>query len=212
MPKANPSEWLAQRRRWESDPNVGISDVAAALGVDKGAVSRKARRDGWMRVTQPNIAETMAQTVATLAETPLEVLVDADVLDLSVACRVKVIQKHREDWRRHREIFTPEVVASSEAQAKRAKLAAEMLAIRQRGESISYGLTTWTGASTDAPIVDEVPPEEPTDFDRAMRHLLETGELPPWQRGSLPVEDVPSRAVEAPARAAEQEVEDAPYR
>mgnify|MGYP002619561445 CR=1 FL=1 len=50
-----PDEWAAARVAWEADPTLSFYALAARLGVDKAAVSRRAKREGWERPA--NLAE-----------------------------------------------------------------------------------------------------------------------------------------------------------
>lgn len=78
--------------------------------------------------------------------------------------------------------------------ARRAKAHAEAIALRQRGECIAFGMSTFSGQDTNAPladVADEIPPK--SVLDQALEHYLEHGELPPHMMSS-PQLPTPGRA------------------
>ena len=59
--------------------------------------------------------------------------------------RADVIERHRADWSEHRKLFTLQEIKDDFEQGKAAKISAEMLALRQKGERAAYGLDAVDG-------------------------------------------------------------------
>lgn len=182
--KVSPEQWREAQARWEADPEMQLLDVAKRLGVSAPSVTQYAQRHGWSKLLPPVSREHMAQAAADVLShisnrTELVEQVST-VLDLSVATRVQVLNQHRQDWAEHRRLFPSEALASDPSASRRCKLSAESIAIRQRGEAIAFGLTTFNGADTAAPLVELVEAETPkADWERLLESYVTTGKAPP---------------------------------
>jgi hypothetical protein len=184
MPQSTPAQWDAARLEWECDPTMTLTDVAAKLGVALPTVSVRAARDGWMKLSQRATERDMQHQVADVLGqiSRRDELLDqvGAALDLSVNTRVLVINKHRSELTRWRQLFPLESMASDPVCARRGKLAAEALSIVQRSECIAFGLITYTGQATDAPLVDEVTEEDKplSPWQKLMESYRLTGRAP----------------------------------
>jgi hypothetical protein len=141
MPRASRAAWKAARERWERDETVTHEQLAAELGVHRVSVTQKAGRDGWRRSAVP---ETLAQVVATIAETPLPVLMETDILSLSIVERVRVLNVQRDVMKQWREKFTVEAMAADDKVARRAQAVAQALAAAAQCENDAWGLQGWS--------------------------------------------------------------------
>ncbi|MEJ8855630.1 hypothetical protein WKW79_13675 [Variovorax robiniae] len=200
-------QWQQARQQWERDDGMSLADVADMLGVSRPAVTQHAAKHNWRRASTPVAREELAQAVVdTIAHVAgrTELLDAADAaLDLTVATRVAVVRQHREDWRQHRDLYPPEVLAGNAVASARAKRHAETLVLRQRGESVAFGLVEFTGRSTDAPLVEAVdinnPPDDPhatyiaglLERLEAHGHVSEAPQLPGVADTSPKIENAP---------------------
>jgi len=182
--KISLEQWREAQARWEADPNLSLLEIAKRLGVSAPSVTVYAQRHGWAKLvpSTPTHEELVQATVDVLGHiSQRDELLDAasTALDLSVATRVGVINRQRNDWAEHRRLFPHEALAGDPTAARRAKLAAEAIAIRQRGEAVAFGLSTFSGRDTDAPLVEEVPIDQPsTPWRELMEAYRLTGKAP----------------------------------
>lgn len=185
MPRNTKEAWSAARLEWECDPEMTLTQVAEKLNVKLGTVSERATRDGWLKLSHQAQERDMAHQVADVLGqiSGRDELLDTvgASLDMSIATRVKVINRHRIELGRWRSLFPLEAMASDPVCAKRAKLAAEALGTVQRCEAQAYGLITFTGSDTGAPLVEDIPQDRPlTMLEEAMQSLAQTGTFPDW--------------------------------
>ena len=183
MSKISHEAWQAARLEWECSPALTLQAIATKLGVALPTVSIRAKKESWMKMLPEaqSVEQAAADVLGQLSGRQELVAAVGTALDLSVQTRVLVINRQRDDWLAHRRLFTTEAMASDPVCAKRAKLAAEALAIRQRGEAIAYGIVTMTGASTDAPLVEQVDEaKERPQWELLLESYATTGKAPDW--------------------------------
>jgi hypothetical protein len=163
--KVSKEAWRRARADWEATSERSLADVARDLGVAVPTVYARRTREGWKKLFEPQTVAAAAHLRVDAAERILErqnaefELVVAEKLDLSIDSRVKTINRARADWQEHRELFPLAQCKTNPGLAVKARVLAEMLATRQRGEFLAYGLIEFSGRATDAPIVDETPRE-----------------------------------------------------
>lgn len=156
LKRPSKAQWAEQRALWEADPTLTHGDVAEALGVSRAAATKQAK--GWVRIqslaeladnayreADRRAAEKVAEKVAATSEvappvTKAQAAPPIDTMALAVAVRASILEAHRGDWEQHRELFTLQAIADEFEQGKSAKISAEMLQIRQKGERDAYGL------------------------------------------------------------------------
>lgn len=177
------AQWEQARKLWEADADMSLADIAAQLGVSRPAVTQHAQRNNWRKVNRPIQREELAQAAADVLSSisgRTELMAEVStVLDLSIESRVRILNLHRGEWAKWREQFSVEAMASDPTCARRAKLAAESLAVAQRGEAIAFGMTTFSGQDTDAPVIEDVQAEAPkSKLDLALEYYLEHGTFP----------------------------------
>lgn len=144
MARLNADQWQDARQAWEADPTLTFESLAEKLGLSRQAVSKKAKGDGWTKVgSLRKVAERaqlkadgkVAQVAGATGKKDQEATFEA-----SVEIRADVIDRHRSDWAEHRKLFTLSEIKKEFEAGKQAKISAEMLAIRQKGERAAYGL------------------------------------------------------------------------
>jgi hypothetical protein len=142
--------WTAARLRWEADPTETFESIAKWMGeqgspVSRVAASKRAAKEAWARPTNLAQINEQAQLQADAKVSPKPSEVSDETLkktaeQAAVQVRAAVLELQREDWKLHRESFTLESVVGNFEKGKEAKISAEMLAIRHRGEREAYGM------------------------------------------------------------------------
>lgn len=135
--------WAEARTRWEADPKENFETIGQAMGVSRVAVSKRAAKEGWERVkTLRQIvqkaqlqADKVSAKVSEVSGAPLK-----SAAELAVDVRSDVLERHRADWAEHRKFFGLDEIKEDFDNGKKAKISAEMLLIRQKGERAAYGL------------------------------------------------------------------------
>lgn len=173
MARLTVDQWQEARRTWEADPTATFEAVADQYKVSRQAISKRANAEGWAKVGALRQVVERAQfkadrKVAQVAAQPSEVA-DATAkrdeqatIEESVEIRADVIDRHRADWAEHRKFFKLEDLGKDFEAGKKAKISAEMLMIRQKGERAAYGLE-----DNSAP-----PPTSAADVIRELAELL----------------------------------------
>lgn len=149
--------WEQARRQWETDPTETFESVAKVVGVSRVAVSKKANNpaDPWARpqsmkaivdraqrrADAREVAAKVSDAAAKVAAETRKESVTEDAIDL----RSDVLGRHRTDWSEHRELFPTAAIKADFELGKSAKISAEMLTLRQKGERAAYGLDETAG-------------------------------------------------------------------
>lgn len=152
MARLTADQWKQARQRWEADPALTFEALADKLTVSRQAISKKAKADGWAKVASlrdvvekaqfradTKVANKVAAQVAQVAGATAKSDATA-TYDESVDIRADVIDRHRVDWAEHRREFAIAEIKTNFENGKKAKISAEMLLIRQKGERAAYGL------------------------------------------------------------------------
>lgn len=180
MPRLTADAWARARIEWEADPRATYESVARGLGVSRVAVTKHALKHGWERVQSLASIAAAAQRKADAKVAPqlsggdkvaAEVAQEAAKrlsAEAAVDVRADVIDRHRSDWAEHRRLFTLGAIAADFELGKSAKISAEMLQIRQRGEQAAYGLDQYTPRDdrNGAPSPGDIPPGAEIDAYR----------------------------------------------
>lgn len=156
-------DWERARTLWEADPKLSMAGLARLINVSKEAVSKRAKAEGWVKVSENEAAAKVVrqkaevradQRTADLAETtppvgdgtapdehpdapqtPLQASVDT-----AVEARAKIIERHRREWDGARNRVYKALQGNDFDQAKLGKITAEALKIIQDGERKAWGL------------------------------------------------------------------------
>jgi hypothetical protein len=148
MARLTADQWKDARQRWEADPTATHESISEQFGVSRQAVSKKANAEGWAKVgalrqvaekaqlkADAKVAAQVAQVAGATGKNAQQATLEA-----SVEIRADVIDRHRSDWAEHRKLFSLADVKKDFESGKKAKISAEMLLIRQKGERAAYGL------------------------------------------------------------------------
>ncbi|ODU07978.1 MAG: hypothetical protein ABS84_14810 [Rubrivivax sp. SCN 71-131] len=156
MPRLSADQWVAARIRWEADPLLTFKELGKSLGVSHAAVGQRAKKEGWERDASLQDVARRAQYKADRREFDGKLSPKLSggstkkaARELAEDIRADLIERHRADWAEHRQHFRTADIAGDFNIGKSAKIASEMLAIRQKGERAAYGLDEQ--ASTQAP-------------------------------------------------------------
>ena len=130
-------QWGAVRA--EREVGATFASLAAKFGVSHQAIQKRAKKEVWGdgsdvgEAVRKKVAEKVANVVAGC--NPKK---KAEAIDAAASRAAAVVEMHRAEWAEHREAFGS--VAKDFDEGKHAKISAEMLTIRQRGERIAHGL------------------------------------------------------------------------
>ena len=149
MPKLSPEDW--EQIRAEREAGLSFGRLASRYGVDKAAIVRRAKAEGWGDGT--DVAElvrrkAMEQVTGTAITDPEK---KAAAIDLAAELAADVIRRHQAEAEQVRELFWRGLEASRAAETldekrlafetlKAAKISSETVLNLQRLERISYGL------------------------------------------------------------------------
>lgn len=162
--------WADARLKWESDPRENWESIARWIAtqgpaVTRVAVSKRADKEGWARPQNLRDIAQSAHLRADAREVAAKVSLEAAkvaaetraqaVAEVAIDVRADVLERHRQDWNRHRELFTLDAIHDQFEVGKSAKISAEMLTLRQRGERAAYGIEDAPQANPLESMTDE---------------------------------------------------------
>jgi len=154
MPRLSRDDW--EKIRAEREAGLSFGRLASRYGVDKAAIVRRAKAEGWGNGA--DVAELVRRKACarlTGADTT-DHQKRAAAIDLAAELAADVIRRHQAEAEQVRELFWRGLEASRAAETldekrlafetlKAAKISSETLANLQRMERISYGLDDATG-------------------------------------------------------------------
>ena len=145
MPRLTDEEWATARTRWEADPILSLRELAQQLGVTHGAVNKAAKRFEWVKVASDAamLRDALLMADAVAAGVSIEEVKSSRgkaSTDAALCIRAAVIERHRADWEQHRTEYPLGGIAADFELGKSAKISAEMLTLRQKGERAAHGL------------------------------------------------------------------------
>jgi len=150
MPRLTKDQWAEARIKWEADPTMTFEDVAQSLGVSRPAVSKMADKVGWVKSGNLQSINRAAHIRADTSEVTGEVTGEVTLgaakkpltasTELSTDLRSRLIQQHRVEWRNHSKLYPLEEIKAVFEIGKSGKITSEMIAIRQKGERIAWGM------------------------------------------------------------------------
>lgn len=150
MPRLTQDQWGDARAMREA--GASLSEVAERIGVDRAAVSRRAKKEGWG--DGADIADAIRKKVTekvTGIVTPCNPKKRAEAIDAEADRRAAVIERHREEWPKVREMLETGREAHKNAEdveekrlafedLKAAKISSETIKFIQEGERKAWGL------------------------------------------------------------------------
>lgn len=153
MPRLTQDQWESVRA--EREAGASFDSLAVKYGVSKTAIIKRAKSVGWGDGS--DLAETIRRKVTekvTGIVTTGNPKKKAEAIDSAADRGAKIIARHQADWEAHHESFTVKAVEGNFDTGKRAKVCAEMLAIRQKAERSAYGLDD--REENNAPVITVV--------------------------------------------------------
>lgn len=138
MPRLTADQWGDARAMREA--GATLTDVAQRFGIDRAAVSRRAKAEGWGDGADLGDAIRRQVTAKTHGIVTLDPAKKAAAIAAAADRAALVVTRHRDDWETHHQTFGVQGIAGSFELGKSAKISAEMLAIRQKAERIAWGL------------------------------------------------------------------------
>ena len=130
-------DWETIRAEYEAGSSMGkLSDK---YGVDKAAISRRAKKEAWAQDVTGAVDRAVDAKVNGIVNT-----VDPEKKAAAIASaadeKVAVIIRHREEWETQRALVTTAIEKNDFDKAKLAKITAETIKIRQEGERKAWGI------------------------------------------------------------------------
>ena len=157
-PRPTKEAWQAARQRWEADPGETFESVSKTLDVSRVAVSKKAAAEGWERVQSLRKIVEKAHLQADKVSVKLSQVTSGPpktTVSAAIDIRADLLERHRADWSQHRGLFTLAGIKKDFDAGKKAKISAEMLTLRQKGERAAYGLDVAEPAKSDFDGMDD---------------------------------------------------------
>jgi hypothetical protein len=150
MPRLSKETWADIRAEREAGASFG--ELAAKYGVDKSAIYRRARAEGWIDDTDVSdvIRRKVNEKVNEISTTG-DPKKRAAAIDAAANRAAEIVRRHQEETnaarerlyaglKAHKAALTKEEKSLAFEDLKAAKIAAEALAIVQRLERINWGL------------------------------------------------------------------------
>lgn len=137
MARLTADQWETVRA--EREAGASFRDLASKHGVSHQAIVKRAKTEGWGdgqdvgETVRRKVAEKVAGVVA--SGNPKK---KAAAIDAAAAVGAAVLLRQQQDWQCHRELFG--AIPDGFEEGKHAKISAEMLAIRHKGERLAYRL------------------------------------------------------------------------
>lgn len=137
MPRLTADQWETVRA--EREAGTSFPGLAKKFGISHQAIQKRAKDQGWSNgedvqaIIRRKVAERIGGIVA--ASNPQK---RAAALNDAADRVADVVRKHQQEWADHRSRFGS--VPSDFEDGKLAKISAEMLSIRHKGERAAHGL------------------------------------------------------------------------
>ncbi len=138
MARLTADQWGTVRAEREAT-GASFPDLAKRHGISHQAIQKRAKAEGWSdgadvaKTIRAKVAEKVAGVVAGCNQKK-----KAEAIDAAAESGATVIRKHQSEWQDHRNKFGS--VPATFEDGKLAKISAEMLAIRQKGERLAHGI------------------------------------------------------------------------
>lgn len=165
MPRLTAAQWDDIRTEREVN-RTPFRAIAAKYGVSAQLIQRKAKAESWgdgSDVTEVirRKANEKAHRVVACADPKKK----AAAINSAADEIAKVIERHRDEWREHAKLYLSPDIKANFDMGKSAKINAEMLTLRQKGERAAWGLEEPMFKKDPAKMTDE-------ELDKAIKALL----------------------------------------
>lgn len=178
-PKRQVVDWDRVRQDFELGGST-ISELARRHGVDKAAVSRKAKKDNWIQDVNGAVDRLTTALVNGVVNT-VDSKKRAEGITAAAERKLQILEIHKRQWEQHRQHIENAVSAADFEAAKLAKITAETLKIVQDGERQAWGIRK-----------DDAPPTATDPIKDLFREIAEAerGRRLPVATSSSPGETV----------------------
>jgi hypothetical protein len=140
VPGLTQDQWQTlQAERWAGS---SFPALAKKWNISHQAIQKRAKRDGWPDpqdvdgAIRRKVAAKVAGVAIKVAACNLKKAEEA--IDSAAELAALVVIKHRQEWQDHREYFAS--VPADFEEGKHAKITAEMLILRHKGERVAWNL------------------------------------------------------------------------
>lgn len=116
-----------------------MGELSRRHGVDKAAISRRAKKDGWTADLSEVVNRRAAAKINGIVNT-VDPQKRAEAVESAADAKVAVIQRHRGAWPKIKELNAQAIEAQDFNAAKLAKITAETERIIQDGERRAWGI------------------------------------------------------------------------
>lgn len=131
-------DWETIRAEYEAGSTMG--ELSRKHGVNKAAISRRAKREGWLQNASVSINRLAEAKVNGLVNT-VDPKKKAEAVDAAADRKAAIIKKHREAWPDIKSLNAKALAAQDFELAKLAKISAETEKIIQDGERRAWGIS-----------------------------------------------------------------------
>lgn len=139
MPKLTLDAW--QELRASHEIGTSFTELSRRFGVSRQAIQKRAKTEGWQ--VDPEASKQIRERVAVkVASSPAK---KDQAIEAAADQVAEVIKTHRSEWRGHRALYALRDVGRDFEGLKCAKIAAEMISLRQRAERQAWNLDTDNG-------------------------------------------------------------------
>lgn len=139
-------DWETIRAEYEAGSTMG--QLSKRYGVNKAAISRRAKKEGWTQDISGAVNRLTEAKVNGIVNT-VDPQKKAAALDRAADAKAAVILRHKEEWDKHQKLIEDALAAGDFEKAKLAKITAETIRIRQEGERKAWGIQDKVQAEVD---------------------------------------------------------------
>jgi len=130
-------DWETIRAEYEAGSTMG--QLAKRHGVNKAAISRRAKKEGWTQDITGAVNRLTEAKVNGIVNT-VDPQKKAEAMSRAADAKAAVIKRHKEEWDRHQALIEEALAKNDFDQAKLAKITAETIRIRQDGERKAWNI------------------------------------------------------------------------
>lgn len=137
MAALSAEQWADVRAKYEVGATMG--ELSKAFGVDKAAISRRAKKECWIQDVSGTLDRLTIAKVNGIVNT-VDPKKKAEALNAAAEQKAAVIERHRREWKKQEALADEAITNADFEKAKLAKITAETLKIRQEGERKAWGI------------------------------------------------------------------------
>ena len=131
-------DWETIRAEYEAGSTMG--ELSRKHGVNKAAISRRAKKEGWTQDLS-GVVDRLAEAKVNGIVNTVDLKKKAEAVDAAAVRKADVILRHRDAWPKIKALNAQAIEAQDFNAAKLAKITAETERIIQDGERKAWGIT-----------------------------------------------------------------------